>query len=215
MLRNGATRLAWRSATAPVARPAASLPRTVSPLQRTTQFGSMASISPRPAHMNRLKPVQAAMLRRGISEKIPETQKQAENKYAHESIKPTPETVSSTSSTHPIFSEIGTENPQREVDMMAGVKHDVVRKLAYCRSHIISYWIIANLSRAQFVKPSIYPRCLEKPTTWVSLEHYPTSALPYLLYTSLGKSTMPTLATDISCLKRTLHTYYTYSNRCK
>jgi hypothetical protein len=52
--------------------------------------------------------------------------KQAEDRYRHEEIKPTPETVSSTSSTHPMFSEVGTENPERDVDMMAGVRHDVV-----------------------------------------------------------------------------------------
>jgi hypothetical protein len=51
--------------------------------------------------------------------------KQAEDRYRHEEIKPTPETVSSTSSTHPMFSEVGTENPERDVDMMAGVRHDV------------------------------------------------------------------------------------------
>jgi hypothetical protein len=57
---------------------------------------------------------------------LTEGQKQAESRYAHEEIKPTPETVSSTSSTHPMFSEVGAEQPQNEVDMMAGVKHDVV-----------------------------------------------------------------------------------------
>lgn len=82
----------------------------------------MASRRPQPAH---LKPVQAALLRRAISEKIPNEQKEAEKKYSREVIKPTPETVSSTSSTHPMFSEVATENPDREVDMMAGVKHDV------------------------------------------------------------------------------------------
>lgn len=65
-------------------------------------------------------------MRRGITEKIPEGQKQAESRYGQEEIKPTPETVTSSSSTHPIFSEVATEDPNRDVDMMAGVKHDVV-----------------------------------------------------------------------------------------
>ncbi|KAI8935315.1 hypothetical protein NX059_007901 [Plenodomus lindquistii] len=121
MLRNGASRIALRSIVAPVARPVANFQRTTPSLQWTTQFGSMASRRPQTAH---LKPVQADMLRRTYSE-LPKELKEAEKKYAKEVIKPTPETVSSTSSTHPIFSEVATENPDREVDMMASVKHDV------------------------------------------------------------------------------------------
>ncbi|KAH9864142.1 hypothetical protein J1614_010076 [Plenodomus biglobosus] len=121
MLRNAASRLALRSM-APAARPVATPQRTAPSLQWTTQFGSMATRRP---HMAHSKPVQAAFLRRTISEKIPKEQKEAEKKYGQEVIKPTPETVSSTSTTHPIFSEVATENPDREVDMMAGVKHDV------------------------------------------------------------------------------------------
>jgi len=69
----------------------------------------------------------SAILRRSLADKtLSEGQKQAESRYAHESIKPTPETVSSTSSTHPLFSEVGAEKAEvAEVDVMAGVKHDV------------------------------------------------------------------------------------------
>ncbi|CAO2655857.1 Nn.00g046600.m01.CDS01 [Neocucurbitaria sp. VM-36] len=121
MLRNGASRLALRSIAAPVARPAASFYRT-SPIQQCTiQFGSMASRRPQLPQIAQLKPIQVAIARRNITEK----QVQAESKYQHEKLKPTPETVSTTSSTHPIFGEIGTGTPPKEVDMMAGVKHDV------------------------------------------------------------------------------------------
>lgn len=65
--------------------------------------------------------------------KLTEGQKQAESRYRHEEIKPTPETVTSTSTTHPIFSEVGAEAPVQEVDMMAGVKHDVV-----CNYHFLT-----------------------------------------------------------------------------
>lgn len=58
--------------------------------------------------------------------KLTEGQKQAESRYRNEEIKPTPETVTSSSTTHPIFSEIGGDRPQKEVDMMADMKHDVV-----------------------------------------------------------------------------------------
>ena len=52
--------------------------------------------------------------------------KKAENRYAHEKLKATPETVTLTSSTHPMFSEIGTKNPENDVDMLASVKNDIV-----------------------------------------------------------------------------------------
>jgi len=85
-------------------------------------------MAPKRQQVAHRKPIQAAavaILRRHITKKIPKEQKEAEEKYAQQAIKPTPETVSSTSSTHPLFSEIGTETPTREVDMMADIKHDV------------------------------------------------------------------------------------------
>ncbi|KAI4658150.1 uncharacterized protein J4E79_007132 [Alternaria viburni] len=130
MLRNGASRLALRSAAAPQsARPAASFTRTTpSSLQWATQFGSLAARRPQlatAAAVAQWKPA-SAVLRRSMADKtLTEGQKQAESRYAHEKIKPTPETVTSTSSTHPMFSEVGTEQPQNEVDMAAGLKHDV------------------------------------------------------------------------------------------
>ncbi|KAJ4371479.1 hypothetical protein N0V83_004696 [Neocucurbitaria cava] len=121
MLRKGASRLALRSIASPTARPAASFNRT-SPIQQfTTQFGSLASRRPQLPQTAHLKPIQAAIARRNITEK----QKEVESKYQHEEIKPTPERVTATSSTHPIFGEVATETPVKEVDMMAGVKHDV------------------------------------------------------------------------------------------
>ncbi|KAI4949592.1 hypothetical protein J4E91_005332 [Alternaria rosae] len=128
MLRNGASRLALRSVTAPKsARPAASFTRTTPSLQWATQFGSLAARRPQLAQAAaaQLKPA-SVVLRRSMADKtLTEGQKQAESRYAQEKIKPTPETVTSTSSTHPMFSEIGTEQPQNDVDMAAGLKHDV------------------------------------------------------------------------------------------
>ena len=136
LLRNGASRLALRSlAAAPTgartAAGAASFTRTTTTapcLQWTTQFGSLAARR-RPQLTQQLKSTTpSAILRRSLADKkLSEGQKQAESRYAREEIKPTPETVSSTSSTHPMFSEVGAETPQNEVDMMAGMKHDVVR----------------------------------------------------------------------------------------
>lgn len=121
MLRNGATRFA-RSITAPAARPFAPAPRAAPAHQWATQFGSMASKRPRTAQLARITPIRSTLSRRNLTE----DQKKAEDRYAHEKIVATPETVSTTSSIHPILSEQGVENPQNEVDMMAGVKSDIV-----------------------------------------------------------------------------------------
>jgi len=122
MLRNGASRLVLRPLAASAARPATGFQRTSAQLQWNTQFGSLASRRPQLPQLARVQPIQAAVMRRGITDK----QKEAEKRYAKEELKPTPETVSTTSSTHAMFSEVGAENPQsNDIDMMAGVKHDV------------------------------------------------------------------------------------------
>lgn len=129
MLRNGASRLALRSVAGPTAaRSAANFTRTAPSLQWKTQFGSLAAKRPQLAQTaTALKPASSAILRRCMADvKLTEEQKQAESRYRNEEIKPTPETVTSTSTTHPIFSEVGAEASVKEVDMMAGVKHDVV-----------------------------------------------------------------------------------------
>jgi hypothetical protein len=74
------------------------------------------------SQLARIKAMQAGALRRNISEE----QKKAEDKYAHEKLKATPETVSTTSSIHPLNSEIGTPPPEKDVDMLKDLKSDVV-----------------------------------------------------------------------------------------
>lgn len=121
MLRNSATRIA-RSITAPSARPFAQVPRAAPAHQWTTQFGSMAYKRPQTAQLARITPIRSTLSRRNLTE----DQKKAEDRYAHEKLVPTPETVSTTSSIHPFLSEQGVETPQKDVDMMAGVKSDIV-----------------------------------------------------------------------------------------
>lgn len=83
----------------------------------------MATKRPQTLSMAQWKPVQVALLRRTFADKI---DKDAEKRYANEKLQPAPERVSMTSSTHPVFEEIGTENPPPDVDMMSGVKGDLV-----------------------------------------------------------------------------------------
>jgi hypothetical protein len=76
--------------------------------------------------MKPMKPIQSAVMRRSITDK----QKEAEKQYGQEKLRVSPETVSTTSSTHAIFGEVGVEENKdnKDVDMMAGMKHDVVRQ---------------------------------------------------------------------------------------
>ncbi|KAF2220460.1 hypothetical protein BDZ85DRAFT_183591, partial [Elsinoe ampelina] len=48
-----------------------------------------------------------------------------ERQFGQKKLSVHPETVSATSSTHPIFGEVGTENKEDNTDMMAGVKSDL------------------------------------------------------------------------------------------
>jgi len=48
-----------------------------------------------------------------------------EDKIAHQTLKVDPEHVTTSSSVHPIFGEVGTPEPERDIDMMAGVKSDM------------------------------------------------------------------------------------------
>lgn len=68
-----------------------------------------------------MKPIQAAIFRRNLTDE----QKAAEKKYAQEKLKATPETVTASSTSHPVFGELGASQPQPEVDVMAGVRGDV------------------------------------------------------------------------------------------
>lgn len=49
-----------------------------------------------------------------------------EEQFKSQPVEARPDLVSTSSSTHPAFSEIGTEDKEEETDMMAGVKHDLV-----------------------------------------------------------------------------------------
>jgi hypothetical protein len=49
-----------------------------------------------------------------------------EEKVGKEKLVAHPELVSTTSSTHPVFSEIGTKDPEKDADMSAGIMADLV-----------------------------------------------------------------------------------------
>ncbi|KAL1604288.1 hypothetical protein SLS59_004084 [Nothophoma quercina] len=120
MLRNGATRVA-RSITAPAARPFAPIQRAAPAHQWSTQFGSLASKRPQTAQLARITPINSTITRRNVTKE----QQKAEERYAHEKLVPTPETVSTTSTIHPFISEHGAPQTTPDVDMLKGVKSDM------------------------------------------------------------------------------------------
>jgi hypothetical protein len=108
-----------------------------------------------------MKPVQPAVMRRSLTD----AQKKSEDRYAKGEIKPTPETVSATSSTHAMFGEVGVEDPQpkKEADMTAGLKADVVRDTAL---PVMEDRTLIN-TRLQLGRPLISAKYRERHTTWV------------------------------------------------
>lgn len=144
MLRNGAVRFA-RSIAAPTARPFASAQRAAPAHQWSTQFGSLASKRPQTSQLARITPIRSIVPRRNLTKE----QEKAEERYAHEEIKPTPETVSATSTIHPFNSEHGVPPPEPDVDMMKGVKSDIVRYACQCCPEV------ANPCRKPFAKPLV------------------------------------------------------------
>ncbi|KAF2277081.1 uncharacterized protein EI97DRAFT_466621 [Westerdykella ornata] len=124
MLRSGASRLASSSFMTPMIRPTSTaLNRSVS-VQWNAKLTSMATQRPRLAPMARLGPLQATLRRRTMADKI---DREAEKKYAHEKLEPTPETVTSSSTMQPVFGGKSAGKPlsMPEPDMTAGLRGDI------------------------------------------------------------------------------------------
>ena len=62
-----------------------------------------------------------------VSDAMDKINEKAEGEIAKHTLTPHPETVSETSSTHPLFGEVATEDPDdKDTDMMAGIRNDLV-----------------------------------------------------------------------------------------
>ena len=96
---------------------------------RSSQFSSkLCTLSQATRPLAIGKPVTLA-LARYASQQTPmdKINKEVESKLGSEKLKADPDTVSSTSSTHPVFGEVGMpEDQHKDADMMAGVKNDMV-----------------------------------------------------------------------------------------
>ena len=125
MLRSGASASAFRALARPLTYPPRpTLPTIVKATQWPSTFSSLSSDKrPQRPQIPQLRPVQAVLFRRTLADKI---DKEAEKRYQHEKLVPTPETVTTTSTTRPAFSEVGVAEEPRDIDMMKGVKQDIV-----------------------------------------------------------------------------------------
>lgn len=83
--------------------------------------------------------------------------KKHEQKVEHEVLEPEPEHVSSTSSVHQVFHEKATEEPEKDEDMLAGVKADLVGF-----SVVALDKTLIGMSRKQSKRPSPSMKSQEK-----------------------------------------------------
>lgn len=119
MLRSGAPRSALRSLNA------AGIAKT--PFARQN-FASQiwTAASRRPQALAAAKPLGLVRCQ-SIKNPIDNVDIKAEAQKAKEKLTPHPETVSTTSSTHPIMSEVGAGEKHDDTDMMSGIRGDMVR----------------------------------------------------------------------------------------
>lgn len=122
MLASSTSRLAVRSIAGPAARPAALLRHITSPARWAARINTMATKRPGLPVFAQLTPVQSAVLRRTIN--MDKVDREAEKKYAQQTLKPSPETVSTTSSVQGAF--LQKNKAVQDVDMLAGIKGDLV-----------------------------------------------------------------------------------------
>lgn len=104
---------------------AARTPTTSSAFQR--QFASqVCTMSKRPSALAFAKPL-AIQLRMATKSALPRIDNETEAEYAKRTLPAEPDVVSTTSSTHPVFGEVATPEEEKDTEMLAGVKSDLVR----------------------------------------------------------------------------------------
>ncbi|KAF2720193.1 hypothetical protein K431DRAFT_286035 [Polychaeton citri CBS 116435] len=118
MLRSGASRQLFRSLNA-----------TSSVTLKASARSQLATHAlRRPAAVAAARPLMLQQQLRAFADarkEVDQINLEAEHKASEKTLKPHPELVSTSSSTHPITSEVGVENEEKDVDMMAGIKHDL------------------------------------------------------------------------------------------
>lgn len=90
------------------------------------------------------KPISTAFIRyQTTSPPFDKVDRKHEEKVSHEKLQATPETVSATSSVHPVLGEVATPEEEPDTDMMQGIRSDMVR----CLSSLLGAEIATNRIR--------------------------------------------------------------------
>ena len=128
MLKSGAIRSLTRSA---FSTSQSAQWRSAASASRRTQLHSLAyakALRPRVLYLSHRAITTTAQY--AAQKYIPdEIDKKREEKLAHSEIEPHPEAVSADSSVRHVFREEGTGEQEKDIDMLAGVKSDLVRIL--------------------------------------------------------------------------------------
>ena len=129
MLRPTGSRTLLRSLTKPASAPTSLFPRcSASSLSRpSSRRENLLSRQSNPLALSTFR--QPTSLIRYASGRVPGTTQRPdkEAQFAAQQLPADPEVVSTSSSTHPILGEVGAEEKEEDVDMMAGLRHDLVR----------------------------------------------------------------------------------------
>lgn len=105
-------------------------PSSRAPITRIAQQAAFRSVA-RPVKTSPIlalavqQPLQKALVRYA-SNKVYTRDLEREKALREQKVEAIPELVSTSSSVHPAFGEVGYEEPEKDVDMMAGVKSDFV-----------------------------------------------------------------------------------------
>jgi len=129
MLRTGATRTLLR----PFTNSTATRARFAHNVAQRAAFGQQNSIAGKKFEslaLTAFRGANTAIVRSYASVTPGTTQNvEKEKKLAQEPLASSPQFVSAESSTHPVFSEVGTKEAEDDTDMMAGIRHDMVYTL--------------------------------------------------------------------------------------
>ncbi|EON66803.1 hypothetical protein W97_06205 [Coniosporium apollinis CBS 100218] len=127
MLRTGAARAVLRTLNTSTFQPVrSSFNGAATKVQFTSKLCTSSYKRPQALAIAARKPVTACLVRQATTQtQWDKPDKKHEKEVGKHELEATPDIVSSTSSVHPVFSEVATPEPEREVDMMAGVKSDL------------------------------------------------------------------------------------------
>lgn len=128
MLRSGAARAVLRTLNTATFQPArSSFNGAATKVQFTSKLCTSSYKRPQALIFAARKPVTASLARQATTQtQWDKPDKKHEKDVGKQHLEAEPDIVSTTSSVHSVFSEVATPEPERDIDMMAGVKSDLV-----------------------------------------------------------------------------------------